>query len=630
LEAQRMRVSLCFCLFFLFLGGVSTAEPDLYERVFSPGHLTQIRALDWSAGPKMVASLGVDGQVYVWRLDSQVPVLSLHLSQETKGLDLSPDGRRIAVVYQDRVNVHRVEDGSIEVELEDHQDTVNRALFGPLGKTLATTSKDKTARLWPVGAWKEPLVLKHQEVCDAVAFSPDGKTVATCAGWEFGEVQLWRSDDGTPIRKMTLDTLSEKAHPSAYMSPSNALTFSSDGSLLASAEFSGCKVWDVADGLLVQKIGFQNDTGGPGATAVHLDADNQHLQFWDGSRLNIFEMTNGQQVGWRELSSAQVVELLYLDDVTTLVGGLHGELVVENPVEEFWSVRGLEESAEALAFRPGTHRLYGVFNSGRVAEWDASTARLLREVKTETPEIKTFAFLGDGSRLLHGTDDGLAIRDTDSLELLQQMKGHEGTVREVEIDGELAVTASSDRTIGVWDLAEGKLLKRLHGHEDVVVEVALVPGGSQVVSVSEDATVRLWDIESGEELARFIRPERKTPYSAAAVSPDGRTLAVAEAFLAEQPVVVWDLDNKELLRTLTLNQEGSGAMELAFTPDGFLWTADLSGNLALWEPRSGEELARLKGFTGYGWALAESDDGLFVVLGSTGQERAIRFWRKNR
>ncbi|MYV38991.1 hypothetical protein GT030_08920, partial [Streptomyces sp. SID1328] len=65
----------------------------------------------------------------------------------------------------------------------------------------------------------------------------------------------------------------------------------------------------------------------------------------------------------------------------------------------------------------------------------------------------------------------------------------------------IAVTASWDKTIRLWDLTTGQPIGQpLTGHTDVVLSVActLLDGTPIAVTGSSDRTVRLWDLTTGQ------------------------------------------------------------------------------------------------------------------------------------
>jgi WD40 repeat protein len=59
---------------------------------------------------------------------------------------------------------------------------VTAVTFSPDGKRLATTSTDKTARIWDAASGQELRKLTHDGAVTAVALSPDGKRLATTSG----------------------------------------------------------------------------------------------------------------------------------------------------------------------------------------------------------------------------------------------------------------------------------------------------------------------------------------------------------------------------------------------------------------------------------------------------------------
>ena len=77
--------------------------------------------------------------------------------------------------------------------------------------------------------------------------------------------------------------------------------------------------------------------------------------------------------------------------------------------------------------------------------------------------------------------------------------GHTGSVEAVAFspDGRFIVSGSGDRTLGLWDAANGALLKTFRGHDGPVYSVAFSPDGRFIVSGSDDQTLKLWDAGSG-------------------------------------------------------------------------------------------------------------------------------------
>lgn len=63
----------------------------------------------------------------------------------------------------------------------------------------------------------------------------------------------------------------------------------------------------------------------------------------------------------------------------------------------------------------------------------------------------------------------------------------------------------------------------------------------------------------------------------------------------------------------------------AFHPDGSrIASADKGRVICLWDPQSGQEMARLTGHTDYVWSLAFSADGKTLVSGSG--DTSVRLW----
>jgi WD40 repeat protein len=56
------------------------------------------------------------------------------------------------------------------------------------------------------------------------------------------------------------------------------------------------------------------------------------------------------------------------------------------------------------------------------------------------------------------------------------------------------VSASTDRTLKIWDLGVGHSLATLDGHTDRVTSCTVTPNGQHVISTSDDRTLKVWDL----------------------------------------------------------------------------------------------------------------------------------------
>jgi WD40 repeat protein len=133
-----------------------------------------------------------------------------------------------------------------------------------------------------------------------------------------------------------------------------------------------------------------------------------------------------------------------------------------------------------------------------------------------------FSPVNESNMLATGCDDGI-IRLWDvsgaNQQLLQkpmhELLGHLHWIPSVAFsaDGSQLVSGSHDKTVRLWSVASGKLLKTLTGHSRAVNSVAFHPNGKQVGSCAFCSTVRIWTVCEwsdrvhqlfGEEMKRLV------------------------------------------------------------------------------------------------------------------------------
>lgn len=94
-------------------------------------------------------------------------------------------------------------------------------------------------------------------------------------------------------------------------------------------------------------------------------------------------------------------------------------------------------------------------------------------------------------------------------------------------DGQLLASGSRDRSVKVWDLANGHELLTYTGHADSVRAVAFHPKESLIASAGGDRDIKLWDPRSGKDV-RTLKGEGEY-VTGLAFSKDGKYLVTSQA-----------------------------------------------------------------------------------------------------
>jgi WD40 repeat protein len=180
-------------------------------------------------------------------------------------------------------------------------------------------------------------------------------------------------------------------------------------------------------------------------------------------------------------------------------------------------------------------------------------------------------------------------------------------------DGRYAVSSSRDRTLKLWDLERGVVVRTLKGHKDAVLAVAVTPDGRYAVSGSRDATLRVWDPEPLPLIDRL--KHRKAVESALyyiGTVWHGFKWRVLLLFGFER--LPSALIRNRALRTLRGHTRDVNAVGV--TPDGrFAVSASDDESLKVWDLERGINVATWVGETGEFTACTVASDGKTVVAG---------------
>lgn len=183
-------------------------------------------------------------EMLIWDPQTGKPKFKFKGLYRVNTLALSPDGRTLAIGNSNSNAIHLwdTKTGTNLATLEGHTEEINTIAFSPDSVTLASASRDGTIQLWDIKTKTYVATLEeHPNSINAIAFSPDGKTLAVVGGPVNTLVRLW--DMNTREFRTTIEGEMTSVYP--YDREMLCVTFSPDGTMLASANASEIWLWDV-------------------------------------------------------------------------------------------------------------------------------------------------------------------------------------------------------------------------------------------------------------------------------------------------------------------------------------------------------------------------------------------------
>lgn len=226
----------------------------------------------------------------------------------------------------------------------------------------------------------------------------------------------------------------------------------------------------------------------------------------------------------------------------------------------------------------------------------------------------------DGRRLISASwDRTLKVWDVASGQVLRTLKGHAAEVTACVLlpDEEHVVSGSSDCSLKVWSLQTGRVKQTLLGHTGEVTCLAVFPDGKRVLSGARDKTLRIWDLETGLVLQTLIGHVGWV--TACGLLDDERVISGAW----DKTIRIWRADTGK--EAATLVGHAAGVRALCPLPGG---RRVLSGSedhsLKLWDVSTGRELVAYQGHTAGVTACTLLPDGKRLV--STAKDKTLRVW----
>ncbi|MBL8797042.1 MAG: sigma-70 family RNA polymerase sigma factor [Planctomycetia bacterium] len=488
-------------------------------------------------------------------------------------------------------------------------DPVGLAILSPDGKLLAWGGATGVT-LWDVAADKELHQFTEPLGGDfdfpSLAFAPDSRLLAARVN---GVVKVFETATGEEKASLELKKTAPPADGDAVVAftsglGGSALAFAPDGkTLLAAGEFSTVQVWDVASGKARSLAG-----GHQGAVLdVQPAADGRSVATrGQDNWVRRWQADNGKETGGFELPAGaassvfspdgKIIAFVGADRLVHLVEVAHGK--------ELRTCEGKLPAAE-LAFSADGTVLAGTADYQSIQLWETATGKpirqLVRDDKRAAPAEGVFNLpLG----MPGGTPPGLVFSPDGRL--VAAASANRGQVA-ISVGGQIAQPEKA--TVCLYDVATGKLLRKLEGPKNGIATFAFSPDGRILATANFDRSITFWETATGLARRKLKADSQDGRPSRLTFSPDGRTLVLGTA---PRTLRFWDVASGTDLGKLEGHQ--SQVTSVAYAPDGRTLLSGSSDTTALvWDLAALKPAPRPEAVA----LTAEQADGLWNDLAAT-------------
>ena len=505
---------------------------------------------------------------------------------------------------------------------------------------------------------------EHGAAVASVAFSPDGALLASGSHDPNPTIKCW--DVATRACVATL---------SGHTADIWSVAFSADGTLLASGSADlTIKLWSVADRALRATLRghtarIRAVAWSPNLAMLASGSLDQTVKIWDIAALQLraghaaidADAASGVCRATLAENTGPVNGVAWSTDGDTVAGG--GEL----QAIALWSVArkeclallyGYNSGVLALAFSPDSATLASAGFDRSIRRWSVANHTALLRLAGHTGVIYSLAFSPDGTQLVSGSGGGdrtvriWSVASSSSVAMLggasrpshdrsverrwqhhrqrqpgsddqalvalsptslATLRGHSDGVRALAFspDSTLLASASYDRTVRLWAVAQQKLIQTLIGHNGPVRSVAFSPDGRLIASGSADQTIRLWSVASGVCLA--VLSDHSGEVVALAFRADGALLASGSF---DGTIRLWNVaaaleKDRGDARLTTLDPHAGVIYAVAFSRDGRTFASgSAEGMITLWALPKLQPIATMRSEAPYAGMLSAGATGL--------------------
>jgi len=207
-----------------------------------------------------------------------------------------------------------------------------------------------------------------------------------------------------------------------------------------------------------------------------------------------------------------------------------------------------------------------------------------------TMEINAISFNLNGNLMVSCSQDKtIRLWDTGSWTLNATLTGATQGINYacINVSDDLVLVCSNDKAARLWNVAGGRLRQTLTGHQGKVLCGSFLGTSGRVVTSGQDKSIRVWDINKGSGLKTMIC------YSTCQDLTDIPNSALVASAHLDGNIRLWDMTRWESFSMIEKAHDGHATCCVASSDGRWLLTAGRDNVLHIYEPTTGSVVATL-------------------------------------
>lgn len=466
------------------------------ERILE-GHEGAVLAVAITPDGQRAISGSSDRTLRIWDLArGAVELILKDHADDVHAVAITPDGQRVISASSDQtLKVWNLASGAVECTLKGHVDRVRSVAVTPDGQRAISASDDGTLQVWDLtsGA-REGMLEDHTAKVLSVAITPDGQRAISASADR--TLRVWDLASGDVERTLS-------GHSDWVVS----VLVTSDGRRAISASDDGTlKVWDLVSGAVEHMLESHEDlvysiaVTPDGRRAISASGD-KTLKVWNVATGAIERTLKGHQKSVHAVATTP-------DGQRAVSGSADWMLMVWN-LDDGTIEHTLHDRAafiHSVVVMPDGQHAISISDYRTFKVWDLDRGTLERTREGHANMARSAVVTPDGSHAITASSDRtLEVWNVATGAIERTLEGNADIVHSVVImRHEQRVIATDGQWLKVWNLATGMIERTLQGNASLMRSVASTPEGQHAISASSDRTLTVWNIETGAELATAV------------------------------------------------------------------------------------------------------------------------------